>query len=289
MEEVVKGVFAETGYFGCNPGMIATPDGVVMVDTPQKPTDWPGWKEAIEAHGRVRWIVNTEHHWDHTMGNPHYDGIIVAHEATYRDFFSVSSIWGFGIDGAQPWIERADPEGVSIAGHYKPRSPEVTFSRDMTLHVGGLEIRLLHTPGHTEGEAAVYVPERGVLFATDNLFVEFLPWFHDSDPFDWLTSLGRLKTLDLDRIVPGHGPVCGKEAIDHMEEKIHGVLARVRHAIALGLTEEEAAATVRFLDLCVQDKNYKDIRNDIEAASVRRIYRILKERESEPPPPRARG
>lgn len=278
MEEVAKGIFSETGIFGCNPGFIVTPDGVVMVDTPQKPSDWSRWKEAIALHGPVRWLINTEYHWDHTMGNPYYGGIVVAHEATHRDFFKVSSIWGFGIDGAQSWIEHADPEGVSIAGDYMPRAPQVTFSKDLTLYVGGVEIQLLHTPGHTDGQAVVYVPERGVLFATDNLFVEFLPWFHDSNPFDWLASLNRLKTLDFNRIVPGHGPICGKEAVDHMEEKICGVLARVRQAIDHGLSEEEAAATVKFLDLCVQEKNYKDIREDIESASIRRLYQVLKER-----------
>ena len=100
MEEVVKGVFAETDFFGCNPGFIVTRDGVVMVDTPQKPTDWPGWKAEIEAHGPVRWLINTEHHWDHTMGNPYYEGIVAAHDATHEDFYKVSSMWGFGIDWA---------------------------------------------------------------------------------------------------------------------------------------------------------------------------------------------
>ncbi len=277
MEKVVNGIFAETGIYGCNPGFIVTPEGVVMVDTPQKPSDWLYWKEAISVHGPVRWLINTEYHWDHTMGNPYFGGIVVAHDATYRDFFQVSSIWGFGIEGAQSWIKHSDPEGVSIADNYVPRPPQVTFSRDMTIHIGGMQIQLLHTPGHTDGQAVVYIPERGVLFATDNLFVEFLPWFHDSNPFDWLASLSRLKAMDYDRIVPGHGPICGKEEVGHMEEKICGVLSRVRQAIDRGLSEEEAAATVKFLDLCVQEKNYKDIREDIESASIRRLYRVLKE------------
>jgi hypothetical protein len=64
-----------------------------------------------------------------------------------------------------------------------------------------------------------------------------------------------------------------------MEEKIQGVLSRVRDAMDRGLTEEEAAAAVKYQDLCVQDENYKDIRDDIESASVRRLYQILKEKE----------
>ena len=73
MEEVAQGVFAETNIFGCNPGFIVTRDGVVMVDTPQKPTEWGGWKEALAAHGPVKWLINTEPHWDHTMGNSFFE------------------------------------------------------------------------------------------------------------------------------------------------------------------------------------------------------------------------
>lgn len=278
MEEVREGVFAETNVFGCNPGFIVTRDGVVMVDSPQKPSNWPAWKEAIAAHGPVRWLINTEFHWDHTMGNPHFGGIVVAHEATLRDFYNVSPLWGFNIDGVKPWIEKADPAGVGIAGEYKSRAPEVTFSREMALYVGGTEVRLLHTPGHTAGETAVHVPERGVLFATDNLFVDHLIWFQDADPFAWLESLARLKRIDADRIIPGHGPVCGKEWIGLMEEKIQEVVSRVRRAIDRGLSEDEAAAAVKYRDLCVLDEDYRQVHNQVETVSVRRLYRVLKGR-----------
>ena len=280
MEEVAQGVFAETNIFGCNPGFIVTRDGVVMVDTPQKPTEWGGWKEALAAHGPVKWLINTEPHWDHTMGNPFFEGKIIAHDETLRNFYNKSPLWGFGIDGVGPWIAKADPEGVSIAGDYKPRAPEVTFSHDATLYVGGEEIRILHTPGHTSGETAVHLPGRGVLFATDNLFVDHMVWWQDADPFDCLASLDRLRGLDADVVVPGHGPVCGKEWIDRMEETTREVLDRVRSAIGRGLSEDEAADSVKYRDLCVLDEDYKDVHDQVEAVSVRMLYRFLKGRES---------
>ena len=279
MEQVTEGVFAETRIFGCNPGFIVTDEGVVMVDTPQKPSEWPRWKEAISRHGPVRWIINTEAHWDHVMGNPYFEGPIVAHEATLADFYKPSPLWGFGIDGVGAWIQKADPGGVDIAGDYKPRAPEVTFSDQLTLYVGGTEIRLLHTPGHIAGETAVYIPKRRVLFSSDNLFVDHLIWFQDADPVAWLESLARLKKLDVDRIVPGHGPVVGKEWIDRMEEKIRQVLGRVRNALHRRLSEEETVASVKYRDLCVLDEDYRNVHDQVEAISIRRIYRRLKEEE----------
>ena len=147
--------------------------GVVMIDTPQKPTSWNSWKEAMPDTARfggssIRSGTGSRD------GKPLFRG---GHHRPRRDaqrFLSEIPFVGFGIDGVGPWIARADPEGVSIAGDYKPREPEITFSRDATLYVGGLEFQLLFTPGHTTGEIAVFVPQRGVLFASDNLFVDHL-------------------------------------------------------------------------------------------------------------------
>ena len=104
-----------------------------------------------------------------------------------------------------------------------------------------------------------------MLFATDNLFVDFLIWF---------PRLGPLRVAS----IPGaaQGPGCGPDrprpwpglregSIGLMEEKIQGVLSRVRDAMDRGLSEEEAAATVKFQDLCVQDENYEEIRDDVES------------------------
>ena len=275
MEEVAKGVYAETNIFGCNPGFVVTDDGVVMIDTPQKPTSWNPWKQAMAGHGEVRWIINTERHWDHVMGNPYFEGTIIAHDETLSGVYQKSPLWGFGIDGVGPWIARADPEGVSIAGDYKPREPEITFSRDATLYVGGLEFQLLFTPGHTTGEIAVFVPQRGVLFASDNLFVDHLIWWQDANPHDCLDSLDRLKGLDAELIVPGHGPCCGKDAIDKMEEQTREVLSRIRAAIKEGMTEDEAVESVTYRDVCVLDENYKDVHDEVERVSVRMLYRFL--------------
>ena len=73
--------------------------------------------------------------------------------------------------------------------------------------------------------------------------------------------------------------VCGKEWIGLMEEKIEEILARVRNAIAQGLTEDETAETVKYRDLCVLDDDYKDVHDKVEMVSVRMVYRFLKENE----------
>ena len=74
--------------------------------------------------------------------------------------------------------------------------------------------------------------------------------------------------------------MCGKEWIDRMEETTREVLDRVRSAIGRGLSEDEAADSVKYRDLCVLDEDYKDVHDRVEAVSVRILYRFLKGRES---------
>ena len=60
MQQITSNVFAETQVRGCNHGFVTTSDGVVMIDSPQKPTDALKWKAEIEKHGKLRYIINTE-------------------------------------------------------------------------------------------------------------------------------------------------------------------------------------------------------------------------------------
>ncbi|HET6317015.1 MAG TPA: MBL fold metallo-hydrolase, partial [Chloroflexota bacterium] len=69
MRRITEHAWAEFLLWGCNPGFIATPDGVLLIDTPQQPIDALRWRERItEQHGRIRHLLNTEPHPDHIRG-----------------------------------------------------------------------------------------------------------------------------------------------------------------------------------------------------------------------------
>jgi hypothetical protein len=54
LEKISKNVYAETKFNGCNPGFVVTSDGVVMIDTPQVPTQAVKWREIIAKYGARR-------------------------------------------------------------------------------------------------------------------------------------------------------------------------------------------------------------------------------------------
>ena len=60
----------------------------------------------------------------------------------------------------------------------------------------------------------MYVPEEKILFSGDLLFVGYHPYVGDADIQQWITALIQLQKLDIKKIVPGHGELCGKQEIN---------------------------------------------------------------------------
>ena len=73
MQQVSSNVWVETETRGCNFGFVTTSDGIVMIDSPHKPTTAMWLKAEIEKRGLLRYIINTEPHGDHWTGNAFFD------------------------------------------------------------------------------------------------------------------------------------------------------------------------------------------------------------------------
>jgi cyclase len=158
MKQLTANVFVETGLRGANHGLVTTSDGVVLIDTPHKPTDALRLRAEVERRGRLRYIVNTEPHGDHWTGNAFFDAPVVAHEGVRSRILGtdlaahVARVSSFGPD-----------EGQHLEG-YRPNAPVITFRDEMTLHVGDHIFRLVSMPGHTPYQAAVIVEQEGVAY-----------------------------------------------------------------------------------------------------------------------------
>ena len=83
--------------------------------------------------------------------------------------------------------------------------PEIVSDGDV-LDVPGRP-KVIHTPGHTPGQVAVYVPDERVVFTGDTVFSECQTWLMTSDIDQWVGALDLIAGLDVDTVVPGHGPV----------------------------------------------------------------------------------
>jgi cyclase len=251
MERVTKNVYAETKIRGCNPAYVVTSKGVVVIDTPQLPTYAVRMRKEAESHGEIRYLINTEHHVDHIFGNYYFRGagIVVAHAETANNFMTVTPEIN-PYEYAHEAVPTDDPEGEKIWPDEKtyfedPNRPTIVFDHDLTIYVGDHTFQLIHTPGHTPGQLAVYIPEERLAVLGDTIFNEVQTWLYASDVDQWIESLDRLKRLDVDKIVPGHGPVCTKHELDVQKAFLLEWIAAVQSAIGRGMSKEQCVKHIK--------------------------------------------
>ena len=112
----------------------------------------------------------------------------------------------------------------------------------MALHVDDLRVELVYVgPAHTSNDVIVWLPERRVLFAGDVLFNGGTPFALMGSLAGWLEALDRLRSLRAERIVPGHGAVCGPEVIEDVAEYLLFLHEIARQGYEAGASPLEAA------------------------------------------------
>lgn len=251
MQQLAENVFTETQTRGCNPSYVLTSAGAVIIDTPQLPTQAVALRERIEESSAIAYIINTEHHVDHIFGNYYFNGagIVVSHLGVWENFMTTED------DGFDPYnyareaIPTDDPDGAAIFPDRETyfasfNRPTVTFDRNLTIRVGNHTFELMHTPGHTPGQICIHVPEERTVFTGDTIFNQCQTWLHQSDVTGWLLALDMLAGLDVDTIVPGHGPVCTKNEINMQRALLHEWMSIVAGGVARGLSKEECLEVV---------------------------------------------
>lgn len=271
MQQVTPRVFVETGYRGCNPGFVVTDEGVVLIDTPQIPKDALSYREIVFRYGKPLFLINTESHGDHFTGNFFFDVPVVAQRETREAILKAD------LEVLKERIRLLDPDFSKALESYKIRIPQVVFEKSLYLYLGGLTIELLHLPGHTAGETAVFIPEEKVVFTGDNLFHKTQVFLHEALPQNWLESLEILKKLEAEYFIPGHGEVCGKEYLDEQAAFLKDWIRAVKEAKEKGWTLEEAKERISFLDRYPMGPGMEAFGRELQKMNVQRLYTLVEE------------
>jgi cyclase len=234
--EVSPGVWAYVqldGSWGLNnTGFFVGEAGVVVVDTCFTERRTRGFLEAIRTvtPRPLRTLVNTHHHGDHTHGNWLLPAAtILGHERCRTDILQT----GTAAESLFPGVEW---------GEIRVTPPTVTFQERLTVHVDDLRVELLaHTPAHTNSDIVAWVPERELLFAGDLVFNGGTPFLLMGSVSGAVAAVEALKRLAPTVIVPGHGAVCGPDALDDQLDYLRFVQELAGEARAAGLAPLEAA------------------------------------------------
>jgi glyoxylase-like metal-dependent hydrolase (beta-lactamase superfamily II) len=132
-----------------------------------------------------------------------------------------------------------DFKGIELA------LPDETFAGELELNVGGRALTLIEVgPAHTRGDTLVHVVEDGVLFSGDILFSQAHPIAWAGPVSNWIAACDRILALDVDVIVPGHGPLADLDAVRELRAYFEYLYAEARACHAEGMTPLQAARSI---------------------------------------------
>ena len=226
-------VFTSEIYAQVTAGVILTEEGAVVVDTLPFPSETSEIARFVRDHSSesVRFIVNTHSHADHIFGNYIFsEADIIAHRLCRR---AMAKYAEKGLDQAK----EQNPELNDVV----VRLPNIVFEDEITLRLRGKTIQLIHMPGHTDDSIVALVKEDRVLFSGDVMMpVPYVVW---GDTEQMIDSLKKIRKMNLENIVQGHGEVLLRgeinETIDSSIEYLSTITQCVVDAIERGMPVQE--------------------------------------------------
>ena len=125
------------------------------------------------------------------------------------------------------------------------RNADRTFDDRLTIEVGGREVELLNLgPAHTAADSVVHVPDAGVLFAGDLLFIGCTPIVWAGPIDNWVKACDAMIALDAPTVIPGHGPVTDADGIRAVRGYLAYVAEQAEASYREGLSFVEAADAI---------------------------------------------
>ena len=155
------------------------------------------------------------------------------------------------------------------------KRPDITFGDHMSIELGDTHFELYHTPGHSPCQTTVYVPEERVAILGDTLFVDCQTWLHSADIAALLKSLDFVETLDVDYLIPGHGPVVTKDYVKKQRAWVYEWLGAVGEGISKGWSVDECVANISFADRCPMDIGQPEMMEYVQRTNTVKCYNYL--------------
>lgn len=239
-----------------NAGLVVDGEATLLIDTlydlklTQEMLDT--MRRAVPAAAQIGTVVNTHANGDHCYGNQLVAGAeIIASARTAEEMTS-------GVTPAVMAMMMQQAPNMGQLGAYLRRifgpfafknitftPPNRTFEGELTLNVGSKTVQLLEVgPAHTKGDTMAYLPAERVIFTGDILFIGGHPIIWAGPTSNWLRACDRILALDVETIVPGHGPLTDKKGVAELKGYLEYVYQEARKRFDAGMTAAEAARDI---------------------------------------------
>ena len=256
LHEVGDGLYAylqpDGGWGQSNAGLVVNGDATLLVDTlfdlSLTEQMLAEMRRAVAAAVRIDTVVNTHANGDHCYGNQLVRGArIVASERAAEEMRELPAVAMASLVAQAPQMGEMGEFFLRCFGafHFEGIGtvlPGETFAGELTLRVGDREVRLIELgPAHTRGDTVALLPADRVLFAGDILFNGGHPIAWAGPVSNWIAACDCILEMDVDVIVPGHGPVTDKSAVSELKAYFEYLYEQARSLHGDGRTPLEAA------------------------------------------------
>ena len=182
----------------------------------------------------IRSLVNTHANGDHCYGNELVAGAeIIASTAAAHEMTEVPPAMLAALNAAPGEIGQLFRSffGAFEFADITMTLPTRTFDVRLDVEVGGRVIELIEVgPAHTRGDVIAYVPDARTVYTGDVLFIGGTPIVWAGPLSNWILACDLMLGMDIDTVVPGHGPVTDKQGIvqvrDYLSFIEQGAVAR---------------------------------------------------------------
>ena len=279
LQEIGDGLYAylqPDGSWGwSNAGLVVDGESTLLIDTlfDLRLTEQMlrAMRRAVPAAARIDTLVNTHANGDHCYGNQLLRGArIVASERTAAEMTELPPAAMAALVEQAPEMGELGAFFLDCFGAFDFRGielvlPEETFSGELTMPVGDSELQLIEVgPAHTRGDTLVYAPAQRALFSGDILFSGAHPIAWAGPVSNWIAACERILAMDVEMIVPGHGPLAGPDAVRELKAYFEYLYEQARACHAEGMTALDAARSIsleRWADWGEQERLVVNIAN----------------------------
>ena len=235
MQKLTSNIFLEDGYPAVLLGLIVSGDDVVLIDCPLRVDDARAWLSTAAELGRPRFMALLDHQQERVLGARSLDLTIVSQENTQ----CIMAGWSDTFKGSShPMGTQADRikriTGVSKA------TPDLSFSRNMVIHLHDGEVHFSHGAGPTSGAMWVVSHQSKVAFIGDAVSLQEPPYIGDANLDAWLESLDRLRGNSFEeyRLISSRDALITRDDINAMARFLRMVQLRMEKLAEF--TEPEA-------------------------------------------------
>lgn len=259
-----------------NAGFIITAEGVVVVNTTNTP--FHARELLYEIRRRtdlpVRYVINTDSQGDLMLGNEVFvdqQASIVSTNAAQAEMRQYGQELLQRLKEDEHWQLQGRMRGIH------PTPPSQAFDPEMSIRLGGQEIKLLSlSGGHSAGDAVVYLPGTKLLFLGHLYENGFFPHLASSDVRRWIEILRQMESWDVEIYIPAHGPPGDKKQLGEFRQFLEWLVGEVQTRIQQGKSLNEVRRELNPAEI------YHWSARDLAPRAVEAVYRQLEETQPAP-------